>query len=192
LFRAVAYFSRFGARECRNNGQHPRCVWTRKHKKNRSGEKSVPEHPQVLAHPQHRRTATTSTFPFDDFLGFPVREERPRIVSWRSWHCGFLKIRSPASSLRDSCVDSELWRISQDSKGAFRDEPAPVESGLFFLLYTSKPHHNNQLHKRAVNRATEEEECVGQFNLIGFVDDLSLFCAISGRSTSAIKCDSGV
>jgi mannose/fructose/N-acetylgalactosamine-specific phosphotransferase system component IID len=49
-----------------------------------------------------------------------------------------------------------------------------------------------QLHKRTLNRATEQKECVGQFNLIGFVDDLSLFCAISGWSTSAIKCDSGI
>ena len=32
-----------------------------------------------------------------------------------------------------------------------------------------------QLQKRAVNRTTEQEGCVGQFNLIGFVDDLSLF-----------------
>jgi hypothetical protein len=32
-----------------------------------------------------------------------------------------------------------------------------------------------QLRKREVNRTTEQEECVGQFNPIGFVDDLSLF-----------------
>jgi hypothetical protein len=34
-----------------------------------------------------------------------------------------------------------------------------------------------QLRKNEVNRATEHEESVGQFNLIGFVDDLSLFAS---------------
>jgi hypothetical protein len=42
-----------------------------------------------------------------------------------------------------------------------------------------------QLHKQAVNRATEQEGCVGQFNLIGFVDDLLLF-AQSLRGAQAL------
>jgi hypothetical protein len=37
-----------------------------------------------------------------------------------------------------------------------------------------------QLRKKEVNRATEHEESVGQFNLIGFVDDLSLFAQTLG------------
>ena len=39
--------------------------------------------------------------------------------------------------------------------------------------------------------AADPGKYVGQFNLIGFVDDLSLF-TLSGRRTSVIKCDPGV
>jgi hypothetical protein len=39
--------------------------------------------------------------------------------------CGFLKIRSPSSSKRDSCVDSELLHISQDSAHVLHYPPPP-------------------------------------------------------------------
>jgi hypothetical protein len=44
-----------------------------------------------------------------------------------------------------------------------------------------------QLHKRAVNRAAKQEECVGQFNLIGVVDDLSLSAQSLGGAQALLN-----
>jgi hypothetical protein len=43
-----------------------------------------------------------------------------------------------------------------------------------------------QPHKKEVNRATEHEESVAQFNLIGFVDDLSLFAQTLGGAQALL------
>jgi hypothetical protein len=40
---------------------------------------------------------------------------------------------------------------------------------------------------RAVNRSTEQKECVGQFNLIGFVDDLSLVAQSLGGTQALLN-----
>jgi hypothetical protein len=44
-----------------------------------------------------------------------------------------------------------------------------------------------QLRKKEVKRATEHEESVGQLNLIGFVDGLSLFAQTLGGSQSLLE-----
>jgi len=44
-----------------------------------------------------------------------------------------------------------------------------------------------QLRKKEVNRASEHEESVGQFSLIGFVDDLSLFAQTLGGAQALLE-----
>jgi hypothetical protein len=44
-----------------------------------------------------------------------------------------------------------------------------------------------QLRKKKVNRATEHEDSVGQFSLIGFVDDLSLFAQTLGAAQALLE-----
>jgi hypothetical protein len=44
-----------------------------------------------------------------------------------AWRCGFLKIQSPSSAKRGSCVDSKLLPLSQDSG---YDQSGPVWTSL--------------------------------------------------------------